>query len=99
MNYDLDMPPYIEDIADWLDDDRKVHPCNFESAYAGFEIMMALCRSAVWGGQVALPLRDDADEIGMLAAHLAGQKVLLSTATNANAYPSASPEPELAMSH
>jgi predicted dehydrogenase len=98
MNYDLDMPPYIEDIAAWLDDDRKVHPCNFESAYAGFEIMMALCRSAVGGGQVALPLRDAVDEIGMLAAHLTGQKVLLSTATNESAYPSASPEPELAMS-
>jgi len=60
--------------------------------------MMALCRSAVSGGQVALPLKDAADEIGMLAARLAGQKVLLSTPANANAYPSASPEPELAMS-
>jgi hypothetical protein len=98
MNYDLDMPPYIEDMADWLDDDRKIHPCNFESAYAGFEIMMALCRSAVDGGQVALPLINITDEIGMLADHLAGQKVLLSTAANASAYPSASPEPELAVS-
>jgi predicted dehydrogenase len=98
MNYDLDMPPYIADIAAWLDDDRKVHPCNFESAYAGFEIMMALCRSAVEGGQVALPLRDADDEIGLLAAHLAGQKVLLSTAANASAYPSATPEPELSLS-
>jgi predicted dehydrogenase len=98
MNYDLDMPPYIEDMADWLDDDRKIHPCNFESAYAGFEIMMALCRSAVDGGQVALPLSNITDEIGMLADHLAGQKVLLSTAANASAYPSASPEPELAVS-
>jgi len=99
MNYDLDMPPYIEDIAAWLDNDRQVHPCNFESAYAGFEIMMALCRSAVEGGQVPLPLRDTADEIGLLAAHLAGQKVLLSTSGNASAYPSASQEPELATSH
>jgi len=98
MNYDRDMPPYIEDIAAWLDDDRKVHPCNFESAYAGFEIMMALCRSAVAGGQVALPLREAADEIGMLAARLAGQKVLLSTPVNASAYPPASPKPEPAMS-
>jgi len=45
MNYDLDMPPYVAEIADWLDDDRKVHSCNFNSAYAGFEIMMGLCRS------------------------------------------------------
>jgi predicted dehydrogenase len=98
MNYDLDMPPYIADIAAWLEDDRKVHPCNFENAYAGFEIMMGLCRSAVSGGQVALPLKEAADEINALAAHLAGQKVLLSTPVNASAYPSASPEPELAMS-
>jgi len=99
MNYELDMPPYIADIAAWLDDDRKVHPCNFETAYAGFEIMMALCRSAVDGGQVSLPLRDMADEIAMLAAHLVGQKVLLSTPGNASAYPSPVLEPELATSH
>jgi hypothetical protein len=39
MNYDLDMFPYIQEMADWLDDGAKVHPCNFESAYKGFEIM------------------------------------------------------------
>src|SRR5579864_1162434 len=86
MNYDLDMPPYIQDMANWLDDDRKVHPCNFESAYAGFEIMMALCRSVVDGGQVALPLATSADEIEMLKAHLAGRKVLASTPANAKEY-------------
>lgn len=98
MNYERDMPPYIADIATWLDDDRKIHPCNFASAYAGFEVMMALCRSAVEGGQVALPLRGGVDEIRMLAARLAGQKVLLSTEANASAYPATSPEPELAVS-
>ena len=86
MNYDLDMPPYIQDIAAWLDDNRKVHPCNFENAYAGFEIMMALCRSAVDGGQVALPLTDAADETAMLRAYLAGRKVLPSTPANAKEY-------------
>jgi predicted dehydrogenase len=94
MNYDLDMPPYIADIAAWLEDEHKVHPCNFESAYAGFEIMMGLCRSAVSGGQVALPLTDAADEMGALAARLTGQKVLLSTPVNASVYPSA-PEPAM----
>src|SRR6516225_756531 len=44
---------YSKGLAGWLDDDRKVHPCNFDRAYAGFEITMALCRSAVDGGQVA----------------------------------------------
>jgi predicted dehydrogenase len=86
MNYDLDMPPYVQEIADWLDDDGKVHPCNFESAYAGFEIMMALCRSAVDGGQMALPLTDAADEIELLRAYLEGRKVLPSTLANAKEY-------------
>jgi predicted dehydrogenase len=86
MNYDHDMPPYIQDIAVWLDDDRKPHPCNFESAYAGFEIMMALCRSAAEGGQIALPLKEAVDEIELLKAYLAGRKVLPSTPANAKEY-------------
>jgi len=86
MNYDLDMAPYIQEMADWLDDDRKLHSCNFESAYAGFEIMMALCRSAVNGGQVALPLTESADEVGMMKEHLADRKVLLSSGVNAKEY-------------
>jgi len=86
MNYDLDMPPYIQEMADWLDDDRKVHSCNFASAYAGFEIMMALCRSAAKGGQVALPLTEACDEIAMLKEHVGTAKVLLSSPVNAKEY-------------
>ncbi|MGC2475798.1 MAG: Gfo/Idh/MocA family oxidoreductase [Candidatus Sulfotelmatobacter sp.] len=86
MNYELDMPPYIRDIADWLDDDHKVHPCNFDSAYEGFEIMMALCRSVLNGGQVPLPLSVAKDEIESLSTRLAGRRVLLSTAANAKEY-------------
>jgi predicted dehydrogenase len=86
MNYDLDMPPYIQEMADWLDDDRKVHSCNFESAYAGFEIMMALCRSAVEGGQVSLPLDEALNELEMLGVYLAGNRVLPSTPQNAKEY-------------
>ena len=86
MNYDLDMPPYISDMAAWLNDETRVHPCNFESAYKGFEIMMALCRSAVEGGQVALPLKSGEDEIALLRGSLAGSKVLLSMPANAKEY-------------
>jgi predicted dehydrogenase len=86
MNYDLDMPPYVAEMADWLDDDRKVHSCNFDSAYAGFEIMMGLCRSTATGGQVALPLTGALDEIELLKTHLSGQKVLLSSPVNAKEY-------------
>jgi predicted dehydrogenase len=87
MNYDLDMPPYIQQMADWLDDESKVHPCNFASAYKGFEIMMALYRSVAEGGQVALPLASGADELEMLKAKLPQAKVLLSMAANAKEYP------------
>jgi predicted dehydrogenase len=88
MNYDLDMPPYVEQMADWLDDDRRVHPCNFASAFKGFEIMMALCRSAAGGGQVALPLTSGANELEALRASLASRPVLLSTPANAKEYAS-----------
>ena len=82
MNYDLDMPPYIQEIADWLDDDRKAHPCNFESACQGAEIMLALQRSAAEGGQVGLPLRADADEQAMLRAKVQDRPVLASCEEN-----------------
>ncbi len=62
MAYDQDMPGYIQDMADWLDH-GKVHPCCFDNAYAGFEVMMGLLRSAARGGQVTLPLRDGAHEL------------------------------------
>lgn len=87
MNYDLDMPPYIQGIADWLDDPKQVHPCNFESAYKGFEITMALCRSAADGGQVALPLQGEGrNELDELRAKIRHEKVLLSSPVNAKEY-------------
>ena len=89
MNYDLDMPPYIQEIADWLDDEAKVHSCNFESAYKGFEVMMAFCRSAAGGGQVALPLVSAANELEMLRRAIPDRGVLLSMPANAKEYPSA----------
>ena len=44
MNYDVEMPPYVEDMARWLDDDKQVHPCNGQRAYEGFQITMAMLR-------------------------------------------------------
>ena len=86
MNYDLDMPPYIQEMADWLDDPEKKHACNFDSAYKGMEIMMGLCRSAAEGGQVALPLAGPADELDLLKRAVADRKVLLSGPVNAQEY-------------
>jgi predicted dehydrogenase len=86
MNYEADMPPYIQEMADWLDDETHVHACNFASAYAGFEVMAALQRSAAGGGQVALPLAGPADEQALLRAALADRPVLVSDAVNAKEY-------------
>ncbi len=82
MNYDLDMPPYIQEMADWLDDDRKVHSCSFDKAYAGAEIMFALQRSAAEGGQIALPLTTGADEQALLKAKVPARTVLVSSPVN-----------------
>lgn len=85
MDYDLDMPPYIEDMAEWLDGGAQ-HPCSFDGAYKGFEIMMGLCRSVIEGGQIALPLADGAEEIEALAGRIPGRRVLVSTPANAGEY-------------
>jgi len=50
--------PYLRDLADWLDDERKVHPCNGEISYHGFEIMEALCLSALDHRRIDLPLKE-----------------------------------------
>jgi len=50
--------PYLRDLADWLDDEAKVHPCNGEISYHGFEIMEALCLSALDHRKVELPLKE-----------------------------------------
>ncbi len=86
MDYDHDMPPYVQQIADWLDDPRAVHPCNGESAYRGFEIMMAICRSVVHRGQIELPLEPGEPEIEALARVLPHKPVLLSMPENAAEY-------------
>ena len=86
MNYDLDMPPYIQEMAEWLDDPTRRHACNFDSAYKGMEIMLGLCRSAAQGGQVALPLAEPADELALLKQAVADRKVLVSSDVNAKEY-------------
>jgi len=86
MSYDLDMPPYVDEMADWLDDDAKLHPANGESAHHGFEITMGILRSAAAGGQVALPLGRGEPEIEALARTLGDRPVLPSTEANRKEY-------------
>jgi predicted dehydrogenase len=49
-------PLFARDLADWLDDDTKLHPCNLDISYHGYEIMEALCISAMDRIRVDLPL-------------------------------------------
>ena len=86
MDYDHDMPPYVQQMADWLDDDSKPHPLRFERAYHGLEIMSALYRSAIEGGQVALPLTSGMDEIEELKARVPDRKVLMTIAESDKEY-------------
>jgi predicted dehydrogenase len=86
MDYDHDMPGYIQEMADWLDDDRKPHPCRFERAYHGLEVMSAMYRSVVDGGQIALPLPDGRDEIAELRNRVPQRKVLMTVADSAKEY-------------
>jgi hypothetical protein len=81
MNYDVDMPPYIQEMADWLKT-GKVHGCNFEHAAIGAEIMLGMQRSAAEGGQVALPLESGVDEQSLLKSQLPGKPVLVSFEQN-----------------
>ena len=86
MDYGHDMPPYIQDIADWLDDDGKPHPARFDRAYQGLEIVSALYRSVSEGGQIALPLSAAGDEIEGLKKKLPEQRVLVTLAESAKEY-------------
>jgi predicted dehydrogenase len=86
MNYDLDMPPYVDQMADWLDDAARVHPCNGESAHKGFEITMAMLRSVVHRGQVKLPLGPGEPELEALRRALPERPVLLSFEGNRKEY-------------
>ena len=86
MSYDYDMPPYVQQMADWLDDGKQVHPCCFANAYKGFEIMSAMYRSVAEGGQVALPLTKGADEIALLKEKVPAKKVMLTLAESAKEY-------------
>ena len=86
MNYDLDTAPYVKDMADWLDDEGKVHPCNGESAHAGHEIWMGILRSVVERGQVKLPLGPGESEVEALRKALPDKPVLVSFDGNRKEY-------------
>ena len=49
---------YTADVVAWLDDDTQVHPNNLAISYHGYEVMEALCLSALDNTRIDLPLED-----------------------------------------
>jgi hypothetical protein len=86
MDYDHDMPPYVQQMADWLDDDGQPHPARFERAYHGLEIMSALYRSVIERGQIGLPLATGIDELAGLKSKVPDRKVLMTLEESAKEY-------------
>ena len=54
---------YIKDLADWLDDDKKPHPCCIELAYHGYEILEGVCLSSLNNTRIDLPLPQPTESI------------------------------------
>src|SRR4051812_14442880 len=88
MDYDHDMAPYVQQMADWLDDDGRPHPLRFERAYHGLEIVSGLYRSVIDGGQIALPLTSGMDELAGLRAKVPDRKILMTLEDSAKEYKS-----------
>jgi len=65
-----DQPAYIRDLADWLDDSGKIHPCNGEVTYHGFEILMGICLSSLEKRKISLPLKTSEPIIERLGQEL-----------------------------
>jgi predicted dehydrogenase len=75
-NPSYEQPLYLRDLADWLDDPKRVHPCNGDVTYHGFEASMALYVSALERRKVDLPLNvlPEGSLIERLRAELPDQK-------------------------
>jgi len=86
MDYEHDMPPYIQQMADWLDDEDKPHPARFDRAYHGLEIMSALYQSVIEGGQIGLPLTTGMNEIDGLRTKVPDRTVLMTLAESGKEY-------------
>lgn len=67
---DHDQPLYVRDLADWLDDETKKHPCDGERAFHGFEVVMGACLSALDNRRVDLPLTADDDVLARMREEL-----------------------------
>ena len=65
-----DQPPYIRELADWLDDDSRPHCCNGDHAFHSFEVFMGACLSSLDRRPVLLPLTADDDILARMRKEL-----------------------------
>jgi len=65
-----DQPPYIADLARWLDDPAAVHPCNGEVSLHGFELTVGMVQSALDNVKVELPVETDEPILERMAGEL-----------------------------
>jgi predicted dehydrogenase len=49
-------PRFLRDLADWLDDPQRVHPCNGEVSYHGFELLIGMGLSSLERRQIEMPI-------------------------------------------
>ena len=63
---------YFRDMIKWLDDDSYAHPCSVSNAYHGYEIIEAMCLSALDNRPVHFPVDPDTmpDVIARMRAEL-----------------------------
>ena len=92
MNYDLDMPPYIQEMADWLDDRDSARPSlQLRQRLQRLRDHDGFLPLGGQGGQVALPLDSGMDsgmdEIQLLRDTLPARRVILSMPESAKEYP------------
>jgi predicted dehydrogenase len=63
------IPLHLE-VADWLDDPTRLHCCRGELACHGFEVMLAICQSALEKRRIDLPLKESSDTFARLLAEV-----------------------------
>lgn len=85
MNYDTDMPGYINDMVEWLNNGKESN-CGFNNAYAGFEVMMGMFRSAAVGGQVALPITTGENELELLKKNMSDNQLFVTLGDSKKEY-------------
>ncbi len=51
-----DTVPYITELAEWLDDEKAIHPCNGELSFMGFQVSMGIMVSGLEGRIVTFPV-------------------------------------------